>query len=105
MLVQVRVTSVPSCMSPGGQMDTDVCGGSVRENITCLITCVTNMICLTHEEQECLALYKRDTRVTNTNHSRLYLHTYTHTHANMFTHKHTHTHKTHSLTTHTHTHT
>src|SRR4029434_7833998 len=104
-------------MSPGGLMDTDVCGASVIETITCLITCVTKRRCLTHAEQECVSLYVRRTRLTNMNHSRLYsapyAHTHTHTHTRTRTRTHAHTHtQTHTGThrhthrhTHTHTHT
>src|SRR4029434_536334 len=77
VLVQVRVTPVPSCMFPWRLMDTDVCGASVRDTITCLITCVTKGICLTHAKQEFVSLYLRQTRLTNMNHCRLYTHTYT----------------------------
>src|SRR4029434_2187443 len=103
MLVQVRVTSVPSCMFPWGLMDTDVCGASVRENITFLITCVTNRICLTHAEQECVSHYGKNTRMTNMNHCRLYSHTYTS--MKTCTHEHTHTHTHTQRDTHTHRHT
>src|SRR4029434_6445806 len=82
-------------MSPGGLMDTDVCGASVIETITCLITCVTKRRCLTHAEQECVSLYVRRTRLTNMNHSRLYSQTYTS--MNTCTHTHTHT-NTYTLT-------
>src|SRR4029434_7974048 len=101
VLVQVRVTPVPSCMFPWRLMDTDVCGASVRETITCLITCVTKGICLTHAEQEFVSLYLRQTRLTNMNHCRLYTHThiycmhenmYPHTHLLIHMDRHTHTH-------------
>ena len=72
-------------------MDTDICGASVRENITFLITCVTKRRCFTHAEQECVSLYLRHTRLTNMNHCRLYSHTYTHTLKHVHTQIHTQT--------------
>ena len=88
VLLQVRVTFVPSCMSPGGQMDTDVCGASVWERTLHVWLHVSLIWYVWHMKNKSVLPFTKDTQDWQTWTIVGCIHTHTHTHMHLHLHLH-----------------